>query len=67
MSVGISGKERDRDTLFFNSLLERGAFLFKTVVCRLKPLKKLIDIRLVLYQVVNNLNRRIGGETSIFA
>jgi hypothetical protein len=47
MSVSILGKERDRCTLFFNSLLERGAFLFKAAVYRLKPLKKLIDIRLV--------------------
>jgi hypothetical protein len=47
MSVSISGKERDRCTLFFNSLLERAAFLFKTAVCRLKPFKKLIYIRLV--------------------
>ena len=48
MSVRISGKERDKCTLFLNSLLERGAFLFKTAVCRLKPLKKLIDIQLVV-------------------
>jgi hypothetical protein len=47
MSVRVSGKERDKCTLFLNSLLERGAFLFKTAVCHLKSLKKLIDIRLV--------------------
>jgi hypothetical protein len=47
MSVSISGKERDRCTLFFNSLLEGGAFLFNTAVCRLKSLEKLVDIRLV--------------------
>jgi hypothetical protein len=47
MSVSISSIESGRCTLFFNSSLERGAFLFYAVVCHLKPLKKLIDISLV--------------------
>ena len=55
ISVSISGKKEDGLTLFFNPLLERGAFLFKTAVCRLKPLKKVIDIRLVVYQIVSKL------------
>lgn len=56
ISVSISGKERDGLTLFFNLLLERCAFLIKTDVCRPKPLKKLVDIRLVAYYIVSNLN-----------
>src|SRR6266403_808264 len=59
MSVSIPGKERDRCTLFFSPLLEYGTFLFEAAVRRLKPFKKLIDIRLVAYQIVSNLEGNI--------
>jgi hypothetical protein len=53
ISTGMSGKESDRCTLFFNLLLKCGTFLFEAAVRRLKPLEKLTDVHLVAYKIIS--------------